>query len=257
MADEFPSSFKADLAETTSRRSALSSLWWVKILLTRRQSVLFAKHLLCRHTPFKNSKPFPLSPSYFFSYLSHQSLCLPCRDPARISPSHLRLGPQGFPFCEPCVPCLLVASRINYWLVQAILAADVGNSVVRAHDMRKFAFSVNWARRADMSHIIKHGFWSSVHPFLNNYLTPLEGPFPDCIAAGSRVWIGPSQFFFFVMGCNRGEGEGNLLCSIPYFCVHTFSFMFWLTPCIYVYPSVPCYGSSTAFFGGYPQLACI
>ena len=94
---------------------------------------------------------------------------------------------RDFLFVNPVSHASLVASRINYWLVQAILAADVGNSVVRAHDMRKFAFSINWARRADMSHIIKHGFWSSVHPFLNNYLTPLEGPFPECIAAGSRV----------------------------------------------------------------------
>ena len=122
---------------------------------------------------------------------------------------------KDFLFVNPVSHASLVASRINYWLVQAILAADVGNSVVRAHDMRKFAFSINWARRADMSHIIKHGFWSSVHPFLNNYLTPLEGPFPDCIAAGSRVYIGPSHSSFFVMGCNRGEGEGNILCSIP------------------------------------------
>ena len=94
---------------------------------------------------------------------------------------------KDFLFVNPVSHASLVASRINYWLVRAILAADVGNSVVRAHDMRKFAFSVNWARRADMSHIIKHGFWSSVHPFLTNYLTPLEGPFPDCVAAGSRV----------------------------------------------------------------------
>ena len=111
--------------------------------------------------------------------------------------------------------------RINYWLVQAILAADVVNSVVRAHDMRKFAFSINWARRADMSHIIKHGFWSSVHPFLNNYLTPLEGPFPECIAAGSRVWFVPSHSSFIIMGCNRGEGEDKILCFIPWFWLHT------------------------------------
>ena len=37
---------------------------------------------------------------------------------------------------------------------------------------RKVAYSINWARRADMSRIIKRGFWASVHPFLNNYLTP-------------------------------------------------------------------------------------
>ena len=33
--------------------------------------------------------------------------------------------------------------------------------------------------------------------------------------------------------------------------------MFYLTPCNYVYPYVPCYGFSTAFFGGYPQFACM
>ena len=38
-----------------------------------------------------------------------------------------------------------------------------------------------------MSHILEHGFWASAHPFLNNYLTPLEGPLPVCVAAGSRV----------------------------------------------------------------------
>ena len=66
----------------------------------------------------------------------------------------------------------------------------MGNSVVplvRAHDVRKFAFSIHWARRADMSHILKHGFWASAHPFLHNYLTPLEGLLPGCVAAGSRV----------------------------------------------------------------------
>ena len=94
---------------------------------------------------------------------------------------------RDFLFINPVSHASLVAGRINYWLVQAILAADVGNSVVRAHDVRKFAYSVNWARRADMSHILKHGFWASAHPFLHNYLTPLEGPLPGCVAAGSRV----------------------------------------------------------------------
>ena len=94
---------------------------------------------------------------------------------------------RDFLFVNPVSHSSLVTGRVNYWLVQAILAADVGNSVVRAHDVRKFAYSVNWARRADMSHILKHGFWASAHPFLNNYLTPLEGPLPGCVAAGSRV----------------------------------------------------------------------
>ena len=42
---------------------------------------------------------------------------------------------RDFLFVNPVSHASLVASRINYWLVQAILAADVFNSVVRAHDV--------------------------------------------------------------------------------------------------------------------------
>ena len=44
----------------------------------------------------------------------------------------------------------------------------MGGSVVQVHDIRKFAFSINWACRADLSHILRHGFWASTHPFINN-----------------------------------------------------------------------------------------
>ena len=90
---------------------------------------------------------------------------------------------RDFLFVNTVSHASLVASRINCWLVQDILAADVGNSVVRSQDMQKIAYSVNWAR----INILKHGFWASAHPFLHNYLTPLEGPLPCCVAAGSRV----------------------------------------------------------------------
>ena len=54
VSEEFLFKFKGRFSrDNISWRSALSSLWWVKIFLIRRQSVLFAKHLLCRHTPFK------------------------------------------------------------------------------------------------------------------------------------------------------------------------------------------------------------
>ena len=56
-----------------------------------------------------------------------------------------------------------------------------------------------------MSHIIQHGFWSSVRPFLTNYLTPLEGPFPGCIAAGSRILIVPSHCQFGLW-CGKTRG---------------------------------------------------
>ena len=141
---------------------------------------------LLPHFLFKNQTASCCPPPISFPTFPNSSVC-----PVETLRVFLRRtttwNHRDFLFVNPVSHASLVASHINYWLVQAILAADVGNAVVRAHDVRKFAFSINWARRADMSHIIKHGFWSSVHPFLNNYLTPLEGPFPGCIAAGSRI----------------------------------------------------------------------
>ena len=76
--------------------------------------------------------------------------------------------------CDITIQCLFLP--LAYYL-----------SLAYVSHVRKFAYSINWARRADMSHILKHGFWASAHPFLNYYLTPLEGPLPVCVAAGSRV----------------------------------------------------------------------
>ena len=54
MAEEFHVSFKADPAETTPLGAPLCLHYGEsKFSLYCRQSVLFAKHLLCRHTPFK------------------------------------------------------------------------------------------------------------------------------------------------------------------------------------------------------------
>ena len=94
---------------------------------------------------------------------------------------------HDFVFVNPSSHASLVAGRLNYWLVKAIATANEGGEVIRAHDMRKFAFSINWARQADLSHIIQHGFWGSAHPFLNHYLHRITPDTPPCVAAGSRV----------------------------------------------------------------------
>ena len=135
---------------------------------------------------FKNQTASRCPPSISFPAFPNSSVC-PVETLRVFLLRTATWNQRDFLFVNPVSRASLVASRINYWLVQAILAADVGNSVVRAHDVRKFAYSINWARRADMSHILKHGFWASAHPFLHNYLTPLEGPLPGCVAAGSRV----------------------------------------------------------------------
>ena len=94
---------------------------------------------------------------------------------------------RDFVFVHPSSSASLVAGRLNYWVVQAVSAANIRGSVIRAHDVRKFAFSVNWARRADLPHILSYGFWASAHPFLSHYLTTCPSVLPNFVAAGSLV----------------------------------------------------------------------
>ena len=72
-------------------------------------------------------------------FLIHPSAC---RDPRVFLCRTATWNHRDFLFVNPVSHASLVASRINYWLIQVILAADLGNSVVRAHDIRKFAFSI-------------------------------------------------------------------------------------------------------------------
>ena len=94
---------------------------------------------------------------------------------------------NDFVFVHPTSSASLVAGRINYWVVQAISAANGGGAVVRAHDVRKFAFSVHWARRADLQHILSYGFWVSAHLFLAHSLTSCPSVLPAFVAAGAVV----------------------------------------------------------------------
>ena len=94
---------------------------------------------------------------------------------------------RDFIFIHPSSSASLVAGRLNYWVVQAVSAANIRGSVIRAHYVRKFAFSVNWARRADLPHILSYGFWASAHPFLSHYLTTCPSVLPNFVAAGSLV----------------------------------------------------------------------
>ena len=94
---------------------------------------------------------------------------------------------RDFVFIHPSSSASLVAGRLNYWVVQAVSAANIRGSVIRGHDVRKFAFNVNWARRADLPHILSYGFWASAHPFLSHYLTTCPSVLPNFVAAGSLV----------------------------------------------------------------------
>ena len=92
---------------------------------------------------------------------------------------------NDFVFINPESHTSMVAGRLNYWLVKAIATPDVQGSVVRAHDVRKFAFSINWVRRADLTYILHHGFWASAHPLLSTYLQHVSPTLPPCVASCS------------------------------------------------------------------------
>ena len=94
---------------------------------------------------------------------------------------------NDFLFVHPTSSASLVAGRMTYWVVQAISAANGCGAVVRAHDVRKFAFSVHWARRANLQHILSYRFWASAHPFLAHYLTSCPSVLPAFVAAGEVV----------------------------------------------------------------------
>ena len=94
---------------------------------------------------------------------------------------------NDFVFLHSVSAALLVAGRLNYWVVRAISAANVRGSVVCAHDFRQFVFSVNWSCRADLQHILSYCFWALAHPFLSHYLTSCQSVLPAFVAAGSVV----------------------------------------------------------------------
>ena len=95
---------------------------------------------------------------------------------------------HDFMFVHPSTSASLVVGRLNYWVVQAISAANIRGAVIRAHNVRKFAFSVNCSRHADLQHILSYGFWASAHPFLDPYLTSCPSILPVFVTAGLIVW---------------------------------------------------------------------
>ena len=90
-------------------------------------------------------------------------------------------------FVHPQSFASLSAGRIGYWLIQTIRLAHTDCPIVKPHDVRKLAYSANWARKTDLQSIVQHGFWASAHPFINNYLVSLPSPLPHFVAAGSSV----------------------------------------------------------------------
>jgi len=88
-------------------------------------------------------------------------------------------------FVHPKTLVPLKSGRLNYWLTKAITKFDP-NHKGRAHDLRKFSFSISWARGIPLQEIVKKGFWTTPNPFLNKYCIELD-KVPQCVAGTSKL----------------------------------------------------------------------
>ena len=77
----------------------------------------------------------------------------------------------------------LTADTLAYWMCKAIRLL-VHCSNVRAHDVRKFSFSLVWTRGLPLDTIVKNAFWSSSNVSIRKYLIEVLDE-PPCVAGGS------------------------------------------------------------------------
>ena len=72
-------------------------------------------------------------------------------------------------FINPETGLQLNAASLALWLCKVVVALVPG-AVPRAHDLRKYSYSLAWARGIPMAEIIRKGFWSFSNVFINKYL---------------------------------------------------------------------------------------
>ena len=169
------------------RSCAPRFLLCISLYVTCSMSCTFCVYVICAPSHLAPRIPFlytvvrhTLSVCSFSTLRRFGRFASDCIDTAN-------LPHRDFVFIHPSSSASLVAGRLNYGVVQAVSAANVRGLVIRAHDVRQFAFSVNWVRRADLPHILSYGFWASAHPFLSHYLTTCPSVLPNFVAAGSLV----------------------------------------------------------------------
>ena len=90
-------------------------------------------------------------------------------------------------FVHPSTGASLTASRLSYWLAQAIRIFAKPEHPHGGHDVRKLSHSAAWARGLSMTTILQQGFWSSPNVFINNYLTTLVVPARTFVAGCTIV----------------------------------------------------------------------
>ena len=202
------------------RSCAPRFLLCISLYVTCSMSCTFCVYVICAPSHLAPRIPFlytvvrhTLSVCSFSTLRRFGRFASDCIDTAN-------LPHRDFVFIHPSSSASLVAGRLNYGVVQAVSAANVRGLVIRAHDVRQFAFSVNWVRRADLPHILSYGFWASAHPFLSHYLTTCPSVLPNFVAAGSLVctaWVVRRGFLCkgFLLAI-LGDGVWGF-CGLPMF----------------------------------------
>ena len=142
------------LCRSCAPRFLLGISLYASFFVTCSVSCTFCVYVLCAPSHLAPRIPFlytvvrhTLSVCCFSTLRRFSRFASDCIDTAH-------LPHRDFVFIHHSSSASLVAGRLNYWVMQAVSAANVRGSVIRAHDVRKFAFRVNWTRRADLPHIL-------------------------------------------------------------------------------------------------------
>jgi len=131
---------------------------------------------------FKNQRINRAPPDIVIRYLltGNPELC-----PAKTLLKYIDRTPsdEGALFLHPTTERPLQRPSLALRLVRLIEKATPGTNP-RAHDVRKHAVSLAWARGVQPSKIISSAFWTSSNIFISRYLKPPIGDTQPCVALG-------------------------------------------------------------------------
>ena len=133
---------------------------------------------------FKNQGIDRSPPNIFFPGLEADKVLCPVRAVSAYLKHQGNQSEEARVFVNPDTGRSLNASGLAMWLCRAIITLVPG-ARPRAHDMRKYAFSLAWARGIPMPDIISKGFWTSSNVFINKYL--VETPRGLACVAGASL----------------------------------------------------------------------
>lgn len=158
----------------------------------QRHCIAFSKHRSKVTLPvketflFKNQRPNRIPPPIRFTALmtgnKHHKVCPVANLEKWIRASnHFEASAL---FVSPKTGLKLSSASLSKHLCHLINRADPGR-VPKAHDIRKVAASLAWARGVTLENILDQGFWSGLHVFSSHYLIPTDPRPGRCVALRS------------------------------------------------------------------------